>query len=88
MSHADFFGKTSSHPGDSVPLQHRFGALQLLDFPKLKSPLKGKRFQTVDEIQENTTGQLMVIGRAVGDPKMPTLKGTVYADTFCQTSIV
>ena len=44
MSHADFFGKTSSHPGDSVPLQHRFGALQLLDFPKLKSPLKGKRF--------------------------------------------
>ena len=30
-------------------------------FPKLKSPLKGKRFQTVDEIQENTTGQLMVI---------------------------
>ena len=57
-------------------------------FPKLKSPLKGKRFQTVDEIQENTTGQLMVIGRTVGDPKMPTLKGTVYADTFCQTSIV
>ena len=34
-------------------------------FPKVKSPLKGKRFQTVDEIQENTTGQLMVIGRIV-----------------------
>ena len=30
-------------------------------FPKLKSPLKGKRFQTVDEIQENTMGQLMAI---------------------------
>ena len=30
-------------------------------FPKLKSPLKGKRFQTIDEIQENTTGQLMAI---------------------------
>ena len=29
-------------------------------FPKLKSPLKGKRFQTVDEIQENTTGKLMI----------------------------
>ena len=28
-------------------------------FPKLKSALKGKRFQTVDEIQENTTRQLM-----------------------------
>ena len=25
-------------------------------FPKLKSPLKGKRFQTIDEIQENTMG--------------------------------
>ena len=30
-------------------------------FPKLKSPLKGKRFQTIDKIQENTMGQLMVI---------------------------
>ena len=30
-------------------------------FPKLKSPLKGKRFQTVDEIQENMMGQLMAI---------------------------
>ena len=27
----------------------------------LKLPLKGKRFQTANEIQENTTGQLMVI---------------------------
>ena len=33
--------------------------------PKLKSPLKGKRFQTIDEIQKNTMGQLMVIGRTV-----------------------
>ena len=30
-------------------------------FPKLKSPLKGKKFQIIDVIQENTTGQLMVI---------------------------
>ena len=34
-------------------------------FPKLKSPLKGKSFQTIDEIQENTTGQLMAIGRTM-----------------------
>ena len=34
-------------------------------FPKLKSPWKGKRFQTINEIQENTTGQLMVVGRTV-----------------------
>ena len=30
-------------------------------FPKLKSPFKGKRFQAVDEIQENMKGQVMVI---------------------------
>ena len=44
---AEFFGKTSNHPGDSAPLQPRFGALWLLAFPKTKLPLKGKRFQTV-----------------------------------------
>ena len=45
-------------------------------FPKLKSPLKGRRFQTVNEIWENMTGQLMVTGRTVGGPKVPALKGT------------
>ena len=45
-------------------------------FPKLKSPLKRKRFQTIDEIQENMTGQLRAIGRTVWGPKVPTLKGT------------
>ena len=45
-------------------------------FPKLKSPFKGKRFQTVDEIQENITGQLMAIGRTLWGPEVPTLKGT------------
>ena len=45
-------------------------------FPKLKSPLKGKRFQTIDEIQENTVGQLMATGRSVWSSKVPTLKGT------------
>ena len=33
--------------------------------PKLKSPLKGKKFQSIDEIQENTTGELMATGRTV-----------------------
>ena len=28
------FGETSNHPGDSAPLQTRFGTLQLLAFPK------------------------------------------------------
>ena len=34
MSCAEFIGKTSTHPGDSAPLQLRFGALWLLDFPR------------------------------------------------------
>ena len=60
-------------------------------FPKLKSPLKGKRFQTIDEIQENVTGQLMTIPTKdfaecfeqwewcwenLWGPKVPTLKVT------------
>ena len=33
---AEFFGKTSNHPGDSVLLQPRFGYLWLLAFPQTK----------------------------------------------------
>ena len=33
---AEFFGKTSNHPGDSAPLQPRFVTLWLLAFPKTK----------------------------------------------------
>ena len=36
MSHAEFFGETSNHPGNSVPLQPSFGTLWLLAFPKTK----------------------------------------------------
>ena len=52
--------------------------------PKLKSPLKGKRFQTADEIQENTMGQLTVTGRTVWDPKVPTLKVTEASLSYVQ----
>ena len=43
-------------------------------FPKIKSPLKGKRFHIINKIQENTTGQLMAIRRTVWGPKVPTLR--------------
>ena len=52
--------------------------------PKLKSPLKGKRFQTIDKIQENTMGQLMVTGRTVWGPKVPILKGTEALLSYVQ----
>ena len=53
-------------------------------FPQLKLPLKGKRFQTVDEIQKIMTGQLMVTGRTVWGPKVPTLKGTAASLSHVQ----
>ena len=33
-SRAEFFGETLNHPGDSAPLQPRFGALWCLAFPQ------------------------------------------------------
>ena len=36
ISGAEFYGKMSNHPGDSAPLQPRFGTLWLLAFPKTK----------------------------------------------------
>ena len=85
MSLEEFFGETSNHPSDSTPIQNRFGTLWLLLlFPKLKSSLKGKRFQTIDEIQENTKGQLMAIRRTMWGPKVPTLKGTEASLSYVQ----
>ena len=53
-------------------------------FPKQKSPWKRKRFQTINEIQENMTGQLMAIGRNMWGPKVPTLKGTEVSLSYVQ----
>ena len=53
-------------------------------FPKLKSSLKGKRFQTANEIQENMLGYLMVIGRTMWGPKMSNLKGTEVSLSYVQ----
>ena len=83
-SHTEFFGKTSNHPGDSAPLQPRFGTLWLLPSPKTKIIFKWKRFYTVNEIQENTMGLLMVIGRTVWGPKVPTLRGTEVSLSYVQ----
>ena len=56
-------------------------------FPKRKSPLKGKKFQNINEIQENTTGHLIVIGRIVWGPKVPTLKGTKASLSYVECSL-
>ena len=58
------------------PRQPRSGDLWLPAFPKTEIIFGRKRFQTIDRIQENTRGQLMVTGRTGWGPKVPTLKGT------------
>ena len=78
------FGKTSNHPGDSAPQSPDLVPCDFWLFPKLKSPLKEKRFQIINEIQENKMGQMMAIGRTVWGPKMPTLKGTEASLSYVQ----
>ena len=76
MSCAEFFAKHQITQVTRPPYSPDLATYNAWLFPKLKSPLKGKRFQTLDEIQENTMGQLMVIGRTVWGPKVSTLKVT------------
>ena len=45
---AVFFGKTSHHPGLSVPLQPRFGSLWLLAFPKAKIAVESEEICECD----------------------------------------
>ena len=52
-------------------------------FSNLKSPLKGKRFQTDHEIKENTSGQLMAI-RTVWGLKVHTLKESEASLSYVQ----
>ena len=65
MSCEEFFGETSNQPGDPTPYSSDWVPCDFWLFPKLKSPLKGKRFQTIGENQENMMGQLMATGRTV-----------------------
>ena len=70
---AEFLEKHQITQGTQAPYSTDLAPCDFWLFPKLKSLLKRKRFQTVNEIQENTMGQLMVI-RTVWGPKVPTLK--------------
>ena len=83
-SHAEFFWWNIKLSRWLSPATAHIWCLRLLAFLKLKSPLKGNRFQTISEIQENMTGQLMVIGRTVWGPKVPTLKGTEASLSYVQ----
>ena len=84
MSCAEFFCEISNPSGDSAPYSPDWAPCDIWLCQKLKSPLKGKRFQPMDEIQENTTGQLMVTGRTVWGPKVPILKWTEASLSYVQ----
>ena len=83
-SRLEFFGNTWNHPGTQPLYSPDLVPWDFWLFPKLKSPLKGKRLQTIDEIQEDTMGQLMATGRTGWGPKGPALKGPEAPLSFVQ----
>ena len=83
VSRAEFFGKHQITQVTQLPYSPDLVSCDFWFFPKLKSALKGKGFQTLDEIQENTTGQLT----AIGSPKVFTLKGTEALLSYVQCSL-
>ena len=66
----------AKYPRNSAPYSPDLVPCNFWLYPKLKSPLKGKRSNHQWEIQENTIGQLMAIGRTVWGSKVSNLKGT------------
>ena len=79
-SHAGVLVKHQITQVTQPPFSPDLAPCDIWVFPKLKSPLKGMRFQTTDDIWKNTMGQLMVIGRTGWGPKVPTLVGT---EAYC-----
>ena len=55
ISRAGYFGKASHHPDLSAPLQHRFGSLRLLAFPKAKIAI-GRTNGTVTQYTSSVNG--------------------------------
>ena len=81
---ADFFGETWNPLGDSAFLQPRSGALWVLAFPKTKITFEREEISECRWDSENMMGQLLVIGRTVWSPKVPTLKGTEVSWSYVQ----
>ena len=61
ISYRVFFAKHQITQVTQLPYSPDLLLCDIWLFPQLKSPLKRRRFQTLDEIQENRMGQLMVI---------------------------
>ena len=82
---AEFFGETSHHPGDSALLQLRFGALQLLAFPKTKVAFEREEISGHQwDSGKHTRAADGEIGKTVWGPKVPALKGTEVSLSYVQ----
>ena len=73
ISGTEFFGETSNHPRDSV-LQPRFGALQLLAFPKTKITFER------EEISDLWWGSRKLDGAADGNWEKCVRSQGVYSE--------
>ena len=83
-SRAEFFDKTSNHPGDSALLQPRFGALWFLAFCITKITFEREEFSDCQWDSGKYDGADDSIGRTVRGPTVPTLKGTELSLSYVQ----
>ena len=81
MSHAEFLVIQQTTQVTQLPYIPYLAPCDFWLFPKLISPWKGKRSQTIGEIKEKKMGQLM---SPVWGPKVPTLKGTGVSFPYIQ----
>ena len=86
MSCAEIFGETSNHPGDSAPLQPRFGTLRLLAFSKTKITFEREEISDhwwdAVKYDRATNGHWENCVRSQG--VRPTLKGTEVSLFYVQ----
>ena len=83
-SRAEFFGKTSNHPGDSGSLQPRFGVLWLLAFPQTKIIFEREEISYSWWDLGKYNRAAMVTRRTVWGPNLSALKGTEASLSYVQ----
>ena len=86
-SRAEFLAKHRITQVTQPPYSPDLAPCNFWLFPKLKSALKGKRFQTTNEIQGNTTGQLMTT-RTLWGPKAPEASLSIMCTMFPVSSSI
>ena len=81
-SHAELFATLQITQVTQTPYSPNLVPWEFWLFPKLKSPVKGKRFQTINETQENRVADRD--WENVWGLKVPTLKGTEASLSYVQ----